>query len=194
MKLMNDEQAVAALLAGGVGVMPTDTLYGLVARAVDADAVNRMHALKRRERKPGTVIAANAQQLLDLGLSRRDIMAVEHLWPSPLSVVLLPQADILPHLHQGLGDFPVRVPADEKLRKLLLKTGPLATSSANLAGEAPAETVAVAERYFGDTVDFYIDGGDLSGRQPSTVARVTPQGIQIIREGAFVVPAEERVS
>ena len=54
------EEAVERLLRGGVGVMPTDTVYGLVARVADRPAVERLYTLKHREHKPGTVIAANA--------------------------------------------------------------------------------------------------------------------------------------
>ncbi|HKX24475.1 MAG TPA: L-threonylcarbamoyladenylate synthase [Candidatus Saccharimonadales bacterium] len=192
MNLSNDEQVVHILLRGGVGVMPTDTVYGLVALASNAEAVDRIHELKHREGKPGTVIAASAEQLLSLNLSSRDIMAAAPLWPSALSIILKPEADTLPHLHQGLGDFPVRIPADDRLNALLLLTGPLATSSANTAGQAPANTAHEAWKIFGDMVDFYVDGGDLSGRLPSTVARVTDHGIEVLRQGAFTVPLESR--
>jgi len=188
MNLLQDQQAIQALLAGEVGVMPTDTLYGLVSRAADAAAVARMYQIKHRERKPGTVIAATVGQLLALGLSEHDIRAVEHLWPNPFSIVLTPQDDVLPHLHQGLGDFPIRIPADERLRQLLLQTGPLATTSANLPGELPASTIDEAYSYFKDTADFYVDGGDLSARLPSTIARVTSNGIDVLRQGAFDIP------
>lgn len=192
MNLSTEEQAIQILLRGGVGVLPTDTLYGLVALATNAAAVDRIHELKHREGKPGTVIAANTDQLLGLNLSPRDIMTVAPLWPGPLSIILKPQEDTLPHLHQGLGDFPVRIPADDRLLTLLLQTGPLATSSANVAGQPPATTIEEARQTFGDLVDFYVDGGDLSGRLPSTVARVTDQGIEVLRQGALTIPPESQ--
>lgn len=192
MDLLNDTQAAQALLHGHVGVIPTDTLYGLVARATDAQAVTQMYRIKHRERKPGTVIAASSEQLLKLGLSEKAIRAVEHLWPGPLSIILTPEADTLPHLHQGLGDFPIRIPADERLRALLQQTGPLATTSANMPGEPSANTVYEAHGYFKDSVHFYVDGGDLSGRLPSTIARVTDSGVEVLRQGAFIVPPTPR--
>ena len=192
MNLLNNEQAIQILLRGGVGVMPTDTVYGLVALASNAEAVDRIHQLKHREGKPGTVIAATTDQLLELGLASRDILAAAPLWPGALSIILKPEADTLPHLHQGLGDFPVRIPADKSLQALLLLTGPMATSSANIAGQAPATTVNEAWEIFGDTVDFYIDGGNLSDRLPSTIARVTNHGIEVLRQGAFTVPSESQ--
>lgn len=178
------EEAVAALLRGGVGVMPTDTVYGLVARAVDKAAVARFYALKHREHKPGTVVAASVGQLVELGLSERELRAVERWWPNPLSVVIA-AGEELGYLHQGLGSLVVRVPAGEALRGMLERIGPLVTSSANQPGELPAVNVEQAWGYFGDVVDFYVEGGDLSGRAPSTIVRVMVDGIEVLREGAM---------
>ena len=73
--------------AGVVGIVPTDTIYGLAARATDESAVARLYHLKSREQKPGTVIAANIDQLTVLGVKRRYLKAVEqkaqHLMLAP---------------------------------------------------------------------------------------------------------------
>lgn len=183
MNIMSMNEAVEALKSGKVGVIPTDTVYGLAARAADPAAVERLYALKRRERKPGTVIAASVKQLIGLGVEERALRRVEHLWPNSLSVET-PLGEQLAYLHQGTGHCAWRVPADENLRKTLEQTGPLATSSANQPGEPPAVNVDEAQRYFGDAVDFYVDGGNLSGRQPSTVIRIVDDEIVVAREGA----------
>jgi L-threonylcarbamoyladenylate synthase len=78
----------------------------------------------------------------------------------------------------------IRLPADKDLQELLKRTGPLLTSSANLPGESPATNIAEARQYFGDKVDFYIDGGDLSNRQPSTIIRIIDDAIEVVRPGA----------
>ena len=116
---------------GAVGVIPTDTVYGLVARAADQAAVKRLYALKQRENKPGTIIAASIEQLEVLGLKHRYLKAVEQFWPGAVSVII-PVADpSLDYLHQGLRALAVRIPDHPELLKLLEKTGPLQTSSAN---------------------------------------------------------------
>lgn len=177
------DEAIQLLLGGGVGVLPTDTVYGLVARAADEAATKRLYTLKHREHKPGTVIAASVEQLVELGVSEPSLRRVEGLWPNSLSVIVPTDGD-LEYLHQGLDSLAVRVPGDAAVRRVLEQTGPLVTSSANLPGEPPAVTLAAAERYFGDRVDFYVDGGDLSRRAPSTIVRVLGEEIEVVREGA----------
>ena len=187
------ESAKQLLQPGTVGVIPTDTLYGVVARAVDTAAVKRLYEIKQREGKPGTIIAATLDQLVNLGISRRYLKAVEQFWPGAVSVVV-PCGESLAYLHQGKGSLAVRIPADEALLELLQQTGPLLTSSANQPGEAPANNLTEAKAYFNDEVDFYIDGGDLSGHQPSTVLRIVDYAIEILRPGAVNIDENGRIT
>lgn len=173
--------------SGAIGVIPSDTLYGVVARAEDQAAVERLYKLKSRENKPGTLIAANLDQLEKLGLKHRYLKAVEQFWPGGVSVVIPCSDSALKYLHQGKMSLAVRIPDDKQLCELLQKTGPLLTSSANQPGQTPAATVAQAKDYFGDHVDFYIDGGDLSNRQPSTVIRIVDDAVEVLREGAVKI-------
>ena len=170
-----------------VGIIPTDTVYGLVARAADQAAVNRLYAVKSREDKPGTLIAADIQQLETLGLKHRYLKAVEQFWPGAVSVVIPVSDPQLEYLHQGKMSLAVRIPDDPKLQELLAKTGPLLTSSANPPGQPVAANIEQAKAYFGTKVDFYEDGGDLSGREPSTVIRIVDDAIEVLRPGAVKI-------
>jgi len=180
-QLVTLAEAIRLLQAGKVGVMPTDTVYGLVAQATDVAAVTQLYELKNRERKPGTIIAASVDQLLSLEVPANSIDAVKQWWPNPVSFILpLPHA----YIHQGLGDVAMRVVADASIRSLLEKTGPLLTSSANLPGQPESKNISQAWQYFGNKVDFYVDGGDISDRLPSTIAKPTPNGLTILRQGS----------
>jgi L-threonylcarbamoyladenylate synthase len=179
--------------AGAVGVIPTDTVYGLVSRATDAVAVERMYKIKKRDAKPGTLIAANIDQLVALGIKRRYLTAVEQWWPGALSVVI-PCGDELAYLHRGMRSLAVRIPDKPELIQLLEQTGPLATTSANDPGQPTANTVEDARRYFGDAVDFYVDGGDMSGHVPSTVVRIVDDAIEVLRDGAVKIDENGRLA
>lgn len=174
------------LIQTGVGVLPTDTVYGLVAPAVNPDLVQRLYDLKSRERKPGTIIASNTQQLIDLGVDPRYIKKVERYWPNPVSIVI-PVDESLTYLHQGVGSLAFRVVSNPEVSNLLNLTGPLLTSSANQPGDPVASTVAEARKYFGDQVDFYIDGGDLSERLASTIIKIDENGIVVLRQGSIEI-------
>jgi L-threonylcarbamoyladenylate synthase len=189
----NDPKLVALLKEGAVGVMPTDTVYGLVCRAADEQAVARLYALKSRENKPGTIIAGKLQQLIDLGIRARYLKAVENFWPNPLSVVI-PCGENLSYLHQDKHSLAVRIPANDTIRDFLSQVGALLTSSANQPGEPTATTIEEAKAYFGDTVDFYVDGGAITDHQPSTVIRIVDDAIEILREGAVKIDENGNIS
>lgn len=171
-------------------MLPTDTVYGLVCSAQYSDAVARLYRLKSREQKPGTIIAASAAQVRAWGIAPADLVRAERFWPG-VSVVL-PVGTPFVYLHQGLGSLAIRVVEPGPLADVLVSTGPLLTSSANHPGMPPATTLAEARAYFGDDVDFYVDGGDLSGRQSSTLVRFVGADVEILRQGSVQVNAVGR--
>jgi L-threonylcarbamoyladenylate synthase len=185
---LDDERVAKKLLSGAVAVLPTDTIYGLVCLAALPETVARLYKTKHRENKPGTVIAANIDQLVELGLKRRYLKAVEQYWPNPLSVVI-PVGHELDYLTQGVPGLAVRIPKDSVIRNLLLQTGPLLTTSANMPGEPVSDTINDALTYFGETVDIYVDGGNLSDNPPSTVIRIVDDAVEVLRQGAVHIDA-----
>ena len=180
----SDPQLADLLKSGRVGVIPTDTIYGLACLASNKEGASRLYGLKKRDKKLGTFIAASVEQLLTLGLDEKQLRAVAHLWPNPISVVV-PLLDRNSHLDLGKGSLAVRIPKDEALLKLLEQTGPLVTSSANLFDHPPANTIEEAQAYFDERVDFYVDHGNLSGRPPSTIAKIMDGSIEVLRQGAI---------
>lgn len=182
---LSDVGLVEMLGRGGVGVLPTDTVYGLVCVASDLGAVSRLYGLKSREHKPGTVIAASIDQLVELGIKARYLKAVEQFWPNAISIEV---PHTIAYLNQNTGRQAFRViRGSENLLELLHKVGPLLTSSANQPTKPPANTVKEAQNYFGDQVDFYVDGGDLSDHKPSTVIRIVDDAVEILRHGAVKI-------
>jgi L-threonylcarbamoyladenylate synthase len=177
---------------GEIAVIPTDTVYGVVARAADPEAVARLYKLKHREGKPGTVVAASIDQLIAMGLSRDYLEKVEHVWPGAVSVII-PCGQDLFYVHQGTNSLAIRIPDDAELLELLKETGPLLTSSANQPGEPPATSIDEARAYFGDDVDCYVDGGIIN-RPPSTVIRLAGDVIEVVRQGAVtIIDAQKKV-
>lgn len=184
---INDDKLASVLMDGGVGVLPTDTVYGLVCVASNQATVSRLYQLKKRESKPGTLIAASLDQLVELGFTRRYLKAVEEFWPGAVSIEQPCSNPALGYLNQYTNRQAVRVVAPENLRRLLARTGPLLTSSANQPGEKPADTIKEARDYFGEMIDFYVDGGDLSQKKPSTLICIVDDAVEVLREGAVTI-------
>ena len=188
---LTDETLINEIKRGAVGVLPTDTVYGLSASAINPEATKKLYTLKNRERKPGTVIAASCEQLIRLGVDKKYVDNAKAFWPNPISIIL-PVGAQLDYLSQGLGSIAFRVVADVPMRRLLEKTGPLLTSSANDPGAPPATTIQMAKDYFKDKVAYYLDGG-IKSNNPSTIIQISNTGVKIIRQGVFVLPPDAKV-
>ena len=170
--------------------MPTDTIYGIVGRAQDETAVNRIYEIRRRNpQKPGIILIGDTGELekFSIILSEKQKNRLNEFWPPAsvkggTSVVLDCPDDSLLYLHRGTKTLAFRLPLWKPLRDLLLLTGPLIAPSANPEGLPPAQNIAEARGYFGDLVDFYVDGGEVFG-QPSKVIKLHKDGsVSILRE------------
>lgn len=182
-----DSQLIELLQNDGVGVLPTDTVYGLVARAHSPQAISKLYSTKSRERQPGTTIAASVEQLEALGFPAPELAVANTYWPNAVSVEMS-AANIPDYLKAGQSVMAARIPNNPALLQLLKQTGPLMTTSANAPGEETSTTVAMAKSYFHDEIDFYVEGGDLSGRAPSTIIGIKPGGeLVIYRQGAVQI-------
>lgn len=170
-----DDSVVDCLQRGGVVVLRTDTLYGIVTRADNQAAVQRVYDIKGRDdTKPSIVLIASHEQLFD---ELRDAFhqIVDTYWPGPVSIVL-PSVHAQQWITRGTGTVAYRLPADDRLRTLIAQAGPLIAPSANPQGQPPATTVQQAIGYFADTVDTYVDGGEVSDLTPSQLLRVDDHG------------------
>lgn len=175
----NDEIA-GILLNGGIGVIRTDTIYGIVAKADDEAAVNRVFSVKRRTpTKPPISLISSTDQLFD-EYDQSVLNRLAELWPGKNTVIL--PAKIAPEwLMRGTQSVSYRLPNHAQLLKLIEKTGPLIAPSANPEGEEPAYNIDMAKAYFGDEVDFYVDGGTVTDNTPSNLYRLLPDGMEQLR-------------
>lgn len=183
------KEVIKILKNGGVGVLPTDTLYGLVGLAVNKDAVERIYKLKKRgSNKPLIILISDIKDLKIFGVEKK--FGVRHrilqYWPGKVSIALACPNLKFSHLHTRNGTMGFRLPKPQWLRDLLKKTGPLVAPSANLEGEEPAKTISQAKIYFGDKIDFYVDKGKLTSK-PSTLIKIVNNDIIVLRRGAVTI-------
>jgi L-threonylcarbamoyladenylate synthase len=178
----------AALRAGVVVAIPTDTVYGLAALPTNGEAVAAIYRVKDRpDGMPLPVLAADLAQVRRLGVDVTDDAAAlaDRWWPGPLTMVLefSARADRPPWL-AGRGEVAVRVPQHPFLLALLQMTGVLLVTSANRHGAATPATAAAVGDELGQPVGLVIDGGTVNG-DPSTLVNLRHGRCAVEREGAL---------
>jgi len=187
------ERAAAILKQGGVVAIPTETVYGLAADALNAEAVRRVFAIKGRPADhPVIVHIAGADQLehwaRDIPEAARVLAA--HFWPGPLTLVLPRRPEVPDSVTGGQDSVGLRVPAHPLTLELLRRGGfGLAAPSANRFGRVSPTTPAhVAEELDGE-VDMILDGGPCPvGVESTIVSLLAPEPV-LLRPGG--VPLAE---
>lgn len=187
-----DDNLVEVLKSGGIGILPTDTIYGIVGSALMPKTVARIYRLRRRNpKKPMIVLLGLADDVkkFDVPIDAKTKKILSEIWPRKVSVILpiaprkVQALQKFKYLHRGTGALAFRVPKPAWLRKLLAETGPLVAPSANFEGEPPATNIRAAKKYFGKKVDFYVDAGRLVSRS-STLIKIEKGKVVVLREGA----------
>ncbi|HEY4499196.1 MAG TPA: L-threonylcarbamoyladenylate synthase [Candidatus Paceibacterota bacterium] len=188
---LKDISTVASLISGGaIGVIPTDTIYGIVVSALVPASVERLYAVRGRDRrKPCIILISAITELAQFGIISDEKLqdALARVWPGAVSVILDCPDEKFTYLHRGTKTLSFRLPEDETLKTFLEKSGPLVAPSANPEGKPPARDITEAESYFGDTVDFYVDGGERGG-EPSTLVRYKRGDFTEVRRGSIQIP------
>ncbi|MHB8584572.1 MAG: L-threonylcarbamoyladenylate synthase [Thermoplasmatota archaeon] len=166
-------------------VIPTDTVYGLAADALEERAVLRVFEAK--ERPPGEPVSVLVGSMEDVRhvarwtpLGRR---LAERFMPGPVTIVLPALGTVPDALLGGGRTLGVRVPNAPFARALAAAFGPITATSANLHGKPAARSAPDAVAQFGARVPLYVDGGELPG-VASTVIDATGSVPRVVREGA----------
>lgn len=180
------DEAVAAVQAGALVVLPTDTVYGLGGKPDDREAVRRIFGSKGRSRDlelPVLVPSLEAAARI-VAVDARARALAGRFWPGPLTLVLPRTATSAAwDLGGDAGTLGVRMPRHPLALAVLERTGPLAVTSANRSGRPPATTCEELHRIFGDRVEVYLCEERPRAGVASTVADLAHGGIRILREG-----------
>lgn len=182
---MRDDVARAAqcLLAGGVVLLPTDTVYGLAVHPGHDDAVTRLFAIKGRPRSVNLpVMITSGEEIAPLGGVVSDAAATlltSKYVPGALTLAVGTSPEHLVPWLRGRDEFAVRIPADERLIAILKITGPLLVTSANLHAQAVRESVQEILGTLAIEPDLVIDDG-IRDTVPSTLVncRVVPPAVE----------------
>ena len=183
MSVVKTSRIASVLARGNLVVMRSDTVYGIFALALSDSAVKKLRTVRERDVRRGFIILVDSVETVTRLIKLNNAMQkrLATIWRAGSSTsVILPATGLKASwLADRRGEEPtvcLRVPYDEKLRKLLAETGPLCAPSANPPGQPPARNIAEAKKYFGDKVDLYIDGGGCDDAAPSRIIRFRGNG------------------
>lgn len=191
------QAAVQCLRNGGVAAVPTDTLYGLAADAFNAEAIERVFAIKERpEGMALPVLLAGADQLA--AVVNRVPAAAEPLaeahWPGPLTLILERNEALPTRLTAGGATVAVRVPAHPVPLELARLLGrPITGTSANISGAPDPRTLEELRQQVGNRVDCLIEEGPAPAGTASTIVDLSDGEPRLVREGAIPFTEIERL-
>jgi L-threonylcarbamoyladenylate synthase len=182
------EAAIDAVKRGDLIVMPTDTLYGIGADAFKPWAVTALLNAKGRGRQMPPPVLVGAKATLEglvVTVPKLARELVDAFWPGALTIIV----EHAPSLQWDLGDLDgtvaVRMPLHPVALEVLQHTGPLAVSSANRTGSAPAVTASEAREQLGYAVTTYLEAGPCADPIPSTIVDCTGPVPRVLRDGAI---------
>ena len=183
----------ACLRVGGLCAMPTETVYGLAANALDGEAVRRIFTAKGRPQDNPLIVHIAAREqwpALVQGIPAEASALAEAFWPGPLTIIL-PKADCIPDaVCCGLDTVAVRMPSHPIARAIIQAAGvPLAAPSANLSGKPSPTTAQHVLRDMDGRIDMIVDGGRCSVGVESTVVTLCADRPRLLRPGGVTLSA-----
>ncbi|MEX2783915.1 L-threonylcarbamoyladenylate synthase [Streptococcus sp. H49] len=183
--MMDDIKKV--LQEGGAVILPTETVYGIFAQALDQAAVRRVYQLKKRpQAKAMNLNVASLKEIL--AYSQNQPPYLEKLYrsflPGPLTIILEANAKVPPWINSGGRSVGFRVPRHSATLELIRETGPLIGPSANLSGDESGKTFSQISHSFNQQLIGLADDSAISGLD-STVLDLSGGPAKILRQGAL---------
>ena len=179
--------AVRIIKAGGVIAFPTDTVYGIGADLWSEKAIDRLYQAKGRSYDKAIPILIGEQSQLNLvvdhtALNPQASQLMNAFWPGAMTLIL-PKHESVPDRLSAYPTVGVRMPDHSLLLQLLIKTGPLAVTSANRSGQPDSFTAQQVDNGLSGRIELILDGGTTPGAAPSTVVDCSTGALNMLRVG-----------
>ena len=181
------EKIKQELEKGKAVVLPTETVYGLFAKALDEKAVDHVYQLKRRSRdKALNLNVAGLDDILNFSKNQPPYLQqlVDNFLPGPLTIILEANGKVPYWVNSGLTTVGFRIPSHPVTLELIRDFGPLIGPSANLSGQASGISFKEILKDFGQEVLGIEDDAYLTG-QDSTILDLSGAKVKILRQGAI---------
>ena len=175
------------LEAGRAVILPTETVYGIFAKALDQEAVDYIYELKRRPREKALNLnVADEEDVRIYSKNQPSYLTklIESFLPGPLTIILQANEKVPEWIHSGMSTVGFRMPAHPKTLELIRKYGPLVGPSANLSGHASGTKYEAIIKEFDQVIPGFEDDAFLTG-QDSTILDISGAKARILRQGSI---------
>ncbi len=191
------KQATEEIRKGNLVLFPTETVYGIGANALNAEAVKKIFIAKgRAQDNPLIVHVSNIQMVEEIveDISNLERKLIEKFWPGPLTIIF-PRKNVIPNVvTANLDTVAIRMPSNKIASILIEKAGvPIAAPSANISGKPSGTKVEDIIAELDGKVSYILDGGSTDIGLESTVIRVDGNSIDILRPGKITKEQLEEV-
>jgi len=180
-------QVTDILKSGGMIAFPTDTVYGIGVNALNPQALEKIFALKGRERSKPLILFVAERKGIDpfvVEVPASGEKLIQHFWPGPLTLIFKASPSISSPFLSKEGKVAIRIPNHKVILTLLRQLPfPLATTSANLSGEPPPISAQEVQKSLKEKVDLILNGGRTNQRVPSTIVDLTFSSPLLLRKG-----------
>ena len=179
---------VEALLDHKIFVFPTETFYGLGGNAFSNTVVDRIFKIKGRIRTKSFLLLINLEWLDQICFwsDSRINDLIDNFWPGPLTLILEAKKGLPKHLQNVNGTVAIRYTSSAVAQRLIeLGNCPIIGTSANLSGMPACSSLGEARLQLKNKADFFVDGGDLSQKKPSTIVNCKNSSFKVLRQGAI---------
>jgi len=186
--------AVEVIRKGGIAAFPTETYYGLAVDPDNESALRTLYRLKQREsEKAVLVLIENLNKIDSIAAAVPDEyrILIKKYWPGPLTLIFPAKTTLSPLLTGHSDTVGVRVSPHPTAEALVRAMGkPITATSANLSGKNPAKSAIEVKNFFGNRVDYILDGGETAAGLCSTLVGLRNEVLTIFREGQIDLAAE----
>ena len=175
------------LEAGRAVILPTETVYGIFAKALDQEAVDYIYELKRRPRdKTLNLNVADEKVIRFYSKNQPPYLSklIATFLPGPLTIILEANEEVPAWINSGMATVGFRMPAHPKTLELIRKYGPLVGPSANLSGHASGTKYKAIVKEFDQVIPGFEDDAFLTG-QDSTILDISGSKARILRQGSI---------
>lgn len=179
-------KVISLLKEGFVVIGPSDTVLGFYAAPTERGFLS-LNAIKKRSEKPYILLIPVSSALSEY-VNSEDLLQAEkimaHFWPGPLTIIFKAKSDVPAYMTSNKGTIAVRVPNNAKVLSLLVETGPLFSTSANLSGEPVPATIEEVDPRIVQKVAALLEGESNLNALPSTIIDVSGDKPIVLRKGA----------